>query len=705
MTEQKRHPDALIRYYTDEESHPLLHWAALDDRLDEIKYLTSMPQHNNNNLLLSKLVDQRNVRGETALHWACIRGHTRAIHELISRCNADIHAACAKGYSAMHLAAQNGHVMVMAQLARKGLPVDVRDNNGRTPLHWAAYKGFDPTVRWLLSHGADPTAMDWEKCLPVHWAALRGHSGTIRLLVETGASGPLLKSKDRTGGTPLTLAKEKADKLEREIAQIVQDQAKVQIANEDGTMPPPPPFNPNLGTLRSNKLLFESVVRYCEQRTVVEDAIEKNNGHPPWTFRVAAKMPHWSYFMWPVFAPIGFYQYCTVILPVTSHHVLIHLVFVVSFFAKWFFWTRLQLKDPGEYVIPKGPPGTTLGTGVLDSTWGLRRGGFPDFTRVGNLGLTTSGGDKKNDDEMGNRAQNATVESSANRLLEIDTSHATRVTSNPKMSAYAMKARTLYHRVLDEGLSIPVCTTCEIVKAPRSKHDRISDVCVAKFDHFCPWMNSCVGELNYRDFFMTAISATICMFLWLYLVILYTFEVNANKPYFENFYDMLGWEAFAWMYSIMALYGALMTGQHLFLGAKNLSTNEMINGARYRYMTENPKGNPFDRGMLMNFAEILGVVESVQIDLEQYYVAELAGEPNRTAPLPPPGSLWYKKPAGASHSPKKRCFGLFGGSGGGHGHAHDGGDDGGHGHAQGGDAGHGHTHGAGGSQDHGHSHA
>src|SRR5437763_1350124 len=96
--------------------------------------------------------------------------------------------------------------------------------------------------------------------------------------------------------------------------------------------------------------------------------------------RIGAKMPHWSYFMWPILAPIGYWQYATEIWPVTSHHLILHLIFNVCFWAKWFFWLRLQVKDPGEYVEPYGPPGTTLGTGPALPSWGWRRGGYPDFS-------------------------------------------------------------------------------------------------------------------------------------------------------------------------------------------------------------------------------------------------------------------------------------------------------------------------------------
>jgi ankyrin repeat protein len=655
LTEQKREPYTIVRFVSDPEGHPLIHWAALENNLSVIRYLFSLVD----GIGAKKLADQRNVRGETALIWACMKGHTKAIHEIIKN-GADVHAACSKGYSAMHVAAQNGHVFTMAQLARKGLQVDVRDNNGRTPLHWAAYKGFEHATRWLLSHGADPGAQDWEKCMPIHWASLRAHLMIVALLVEYGASGPYLKAKDKTGGTPITLAEEKVEKITRDLAE-----------------------NPNLdqpGRNAYTKQQFESVVKYCKKRQVVENLIEANGGKPTLGMRINAKMPHWSYLLWPILAPIGWWQYQTVLFPATSHHFILHLVFIVCFWAKWMFWLRLQIRDPGEYVVPHGPPGTTLGIGSLDGpSWGWRHGGFPDFTRrqasPSSSSTSLNAGEKGSKDDVSVQSP----EETQTLMSKISDVRATKVNPNPAIRDWAAKHRALYDRVLDEGLAVPVCLSCEIVKPVRGKHDKISDCCVAKFDHFCPWMNSCVGELNYSDFFFTALSATIAMWTWIILVIYYTWEIDETKGWWANFANMWGWELFAWMYSIMAVYGLAMTAQHVHLAAKNMSTNEMISGYRYRYLVEDgTRGNPFDRGILMNYAELLGLVSPLRMDPEQYYVAEFAGEDVRPTPLPSLGSPWYRKGQvdGA----------MFGG-----GHSHAGGDDHGHSHADGNDHGHSHA--------------
>ncbi|XP_049764566.1 serine/threonine-protein phosphatase 6 regulatory ankyrin repeat subunit A-like [Schistocerca cancellata] len=113
---------------------------------------------------------------------------------------------CGSGRTALHWAADGGHVAAASCLIGAGAEVDARTSQERrTPLHWAAQSGHAGVVRLLVGASADPNARDWRGRTPLHRAAQWGHAVAATELLLAGADRG---ARDGGGRTPLDLARQ-----------------------------------------------------------------------------------------------------------------------------------------------------------------------------------------------------------------------------------------------------------------------------------------------------------------------------------------------------------------------------------------------------------------------------------------------------------------------------------------------------------------
>jgi hypothetical protein len=92
------------------------------------------------------------------------------------------------------LFARDGMSDELAGFLEHGLPADVQDHDGNTPLMLAAYHGHASTVRMLVEHGADVDRRNHRDQSPVAGAIFKGEDEVVRVLVAAGA--------DLDAGTP-----------------------------------------------------------------------------------------------------------------------------------------------------------------------------------------------------------------------------------------------------------------------------------------------------------------------------------------------------------------------------------------------------------------------------------------------------------------------------------------------------------------------
>ncbi|KAF9938616.1 hypothetical protein BGZ67_010636 [Mortierella alpina] len=66
------------------------------------------------------------------------------------------------------------------------------------------------------------------------------------------------------------------------------------------------------------------------------------------------------------------------------------------------------------------------------------------------------------------------------------------------------------------------CSKCQHVKPERAHHCRVCKRCVLKMDHHCPWVLNCVGQDNYKFFFLFVFyTAVHCVYILVSLAPLY----------------------------------------------------------------------------------------------------------------------------------------------------------------------------------------
>uniref|UniRef100_H2YGF4 Palmitoyltransferase n=2 Tax=Ciona savignyi TaxID=51511 RepID=H2YGF4_CIOSA len=182
----------------DDDNITLLHWAAINNRLELARYYISM----------GAVVDV--LGGDllaTPLHWAIREGHLSMV-VLLLQAGADSGIRDAEGCAAIHVAVQCSHTSIVAYLVAKGTDPNLYDANGKTPLMWATWRtyGVDPTRTLLSMHASVNMTDHTQHNTPLHWACLAQNTNVIMLLVQAGAN---LDAKNDRGETPLDIARMK----------------------------------------------------------------------------------------------------------------------------------------------------------------------------------------------------------------------------------------------------------------------------------------------------------------------------------------------------------------------------------------------------------------------------------------------------------------------------------------------------------------
>ena len=204
----------------DNEGDTCLTLAAWFGQTETVRYLVSLPEVDMN---------QRGLRGRTALHMAVLKVHADVVEVLIDA-GADIEVKSENessplpfgadiegdnGDSPLHLASQFGETAIVKMLVEAGAGVRVTNNEGDTCLILAAHFGHTETVRYLVGlPEVDVNQRTKEGWLPGTGGRTALHSleyvdtDVVEVLIDAGAD---IEAKDPCGQSPLHCASEKGE--------------------------------------------------------------------------------------------------------------------------------------------------------------------------------------------------------------------------------------------------------------------------------------------------------------------------------------------------------------------------------------------------------------------------------------------------------------------------------------------------------------
>ncbi|MBY0352910.1 ankyrin repeat domain-containing protein [Candidatus Babeliales bacterium] len=150
--------------------------------------------------------------GTKAIYRAAKKGNLKALKMLLAhpRTNVNIVAYHGedKGLNALLLAVENDHTECVQELLKKeNISLDVRDNDGLTPVHYAVHNNNLATLSLLLERGANPNLKPLSgPCtglMPLHMATKNNNHLCMQKLLEHGAK---VNAKTRNKLTTLHLA-------------------------------------------------------------------------------------------------------------------------------------------------------------------------------------------------------------------------------------------------------------------------------------------------------------------------------------------------------------------------------------------------------------------------------------------------------------------------------------------------------------------
>lgn len=143
--------------------------------------------------------------GTKVLHVVSAEGFADYVEFFLGLKNTLVNLKDDYGQTALHKACMHGHTHVAKILLSNHASIDLTDNNNETALYIACKKNKIETVKYLLSSGANIKPKNCDLKSPLHVACLHGNKEIAKFLLENKAKVNV-NDQDTNNYTPLHLA-------------------------------------------------------------------------------------------------------------------------------------------------------------------------------------------------------------------------------------------------------------------------------------------------------------------------------------------------------------------------------------------------------------------------------------------------------------------------------------------------------------------
>ena len=228
---ERKHPDVvqvLINMGTDIETkndkgHSPLHEASISGELTTVK------------MLVEAGADVRATDSErtTCLMFAAHSGHTDAVRYLAGLPEVELNQQSGDDRTALHVAVERENPDVVQVLIDAGANIEIKNDEGRSPLHVASFVGEVATMTKLVRAGADVCSTDSESMSCLMFAAHSGQTDAVRYLA--GLPEVDLDQQSTDDRTALHFA---VEANHPDVVQVLIDAgANIEIKNDEGRSP------------------------------------------------------------------------------------------------------------------------------------------------------------------------------------------------------------------------------------------------------------------------------------------------------------------------------------------------------------------------------------------------------------------------------------------------------------------------------------